>query len=43
MARFEPLTLAELPRAIWRTRLPVRFGSCDRHHRYGPAKEGRLQ
>ena len=29
MARFEPLTLAELPGAIWRTRLPVRFGSCD--------------
>ena len=29
MARFEPLTLPELPGAIWRTRLPVRFGSCD--------------
>jgi acyl-CoA thioesterase FadM len=29
MARFEPLTLSELPDGIWRTRLPVRFGSCD--------------
>jgi len=29
MARFEPLMLSELPGAIWRTRLPVRFGSCD--------------
>ena len=29
MARFEPLMLSELSGAIWRTRLPVRFGSCD--------------
>ena len=29
MARFEPLMLSELPSSIWRTRLPVRFGSCD--------------
>ena len=29
MARFEPLTLSELPGGIWRTRMPVRFGSCD--------------
>src|SRR5215216_4348400 len=29
MARFESLTLSELPGGIWRTRLPVRFGSCD--------------
>ena len=29
MARFESLTLSELPSGIWRTRLPVRFGSCD--------------
>ncbi|MEH2523173.1 hypothetical protein V1288_001082 [Bradyrhizobium sp. AZCC 2176] len=26
MARFEPLTLSELPSGIWRTRLRVRFG-----------------
>src|SRR5258708_22753817 len=29
MAAFESLTLSELPNAIWRTRIPVRFGSCD--------------
>jgi 4-hydroxybenzoyl-CoA thioesterase/acyl-CoA thioester hydrolase len=29
MARFEPLMLSSLPGGIWRTRLPVRFGSCD--------------
>jgi acyl-CoA thioesterase FadM len=29
MARFEPLTLSALPSGIWRTRLSVRFGSCD--------------
>jgi acyl-CoA thioesterase FadM len=29
MARFESLTLSELPSGVWRTRLPVRFGSCD--------------
>lgn len=29
MARFESLTLRELPNGIWRTRIPVRFGSCD--------------
>ena len=29
MARFESLTLSGLPGGIWRTRLPVRFGSCD--------------
>ena len=29
MARFESMTLSELPSGIWRTRLPVRFGSCD--------------
>jgi acyl-CoA thioesterase FadM len=29
MARFESLVLAELPATVWRTRLPVRFGSCD--------------
>ena len=29
MARFEPLTLSELPDGVWRTRLRVRFGSCD--------------
>jgi len=29
MARFESMTLSELPGGIWRTRLPVRFGSCD--------------
>ena len=29
MARFESLMLAELPNGIWRTRIPVRFGSCD--------------
>ncbi len=29
MARFEPLTLSGLPDGVWRTRIPVRFGSCD--------------
>jgi acyl-CoA thioesterase FadM len=29
MARFESLKLFELPNGIWRTRIPVRFGSCD--------------
>ena len=29
MARFESMTLSELPGGVWRTRLPVRFGSCD--------------
>ena len=29
MARFESFTLAELPNGVWRTRLVVRFGSCD--------------
>ena len=29
MARFESMTLSELPSGIWRTRLSVRFGSCD--------------
>jgi acyl-CoA thioesterase FadM len=29
MARFEPLVLSSLPGGVWRTRLPVRFGSCD--------------
>ena len=29
MARFESLTLSELPSGVWRTRLRVRFGSCD--------------
>jgi 4-hydroxybenzoyl-CoA thioesterase/acyl-CoA thioester hydrolase len=29
MARFGPLVLSDLPDGVWRTRLPVRFGSCD--------------
>src|SRR3954471_16634332 len=29
MARFEPLRLSELPDGVWRTRILVRFGSCD--------------
>src|SRR3954452_16872197 len=29
MARFESLTLSALPSGVWRTRLRVRFGSCD--------------
>src|SRR6266487_5117016 len=29
MARFESLTLSGLPSGIWRTRLRIRFGSCD--------------
>ena len=29
MARFEPLRLSELPDGVWRSRLVVRFGSCD--------------
>jgi acyl-CoA thioesterase FadM len=29
MARFEPLMLSALPGGVWRTRIPVRFGSCD--------------
>src|SRR5438309_11109008 len=29
MARFESMTLSELPSGIWRTRLRVRFGSFD--------------
>jgi 4-hydroxybenzoyl-CoA thioesterase/acyl-CoA thioester hydrolase len=29
MARFECLALSELPNGVWRTRIPVRFGSCD--------------
>ena len=29
MARFKPLTLSGLPNGVWRTRIPVRFGSCD--------------
>jgi 4-hydroxybenzoyl-CoA thioesterase/acyl-CoA thioester hydrolase len=29
MARFESLALSELPNSVWRTRLVVRFGSCD--------------
>ena len=29
MARFEPLRLSELPNGVWRSRIPVRFGSCD--------------
>lgn len=29
MARFESITLSELPNGVWRTRLVVRFGSCD--------------
>jgi len=29
MARFETLVLSELPTGVWRSRLPVRFGSCD--------------
>ena len=29
MARFESFTLSELPNGVWRTRLVVRFGSCD--------------
>jgi acyl-CoA thioesterase FadM len=29
MARFESLALSELPNGVWRTRLVVRFGSCD--------------
>ena len=29
MARFESLVLSQFPNGIWRTRLPVRFGSCD--------------
>jgi len=29
MARFESFALSELPSGVWRTRLVVRFGSCD--------------
>src|SRR3954447_6565831 len=29
MARFEPIMLSALPSGVWRTRLVVRFGSCD--------------
>jgi acyl-CoA thioesterase FadM len=29
MARFESLAFSELPNGVWRTRIPVRFGSCD--------------
>ncbi len=29
VARFESLTLCQMPEAAWRTRIPVRFGSCD--------------
>lgn len=29
MARFEPFSLSELPNGVWRTRIVVRFGSCD--------------
>jgi 4-hydroxybenzoyl-CoA thioesterase/acyl-CoA thioester hydrolase len=29
MARFEPFMLSGLPDGVWRTRLVVRFGSCD--------------
>ena len=29
MARFESFTLSEFPNGVWRTRIVVRFGSCD--------------
>ena len=29
MTRFESLMLSGLPNGVWRTRIPVRFGSCD--------------
>jgi acyl-CoA thioesterase FadM len=29
MTRFEPLRLSELPARVWRSRILVRFGSCD--------------
>jgi acyl-CoA thioesterase FadM len=29
MARFESLALSELPSGVWRSRIAVRFGSCD--------------
>ena len=29
MARFDSLALSELPRGVWRSRILVRFGSCD--------------
>ncbi len=29
MARFDSLTLSELPSGVWRTRLRIRFGACD--------------
>jgi acyl-CoA thioesterase FadM len=29
MARFKPLCISDLPGGTWRTRIPVRFGSCD--------------
>src|SRR5437879_12398347 len=29
MARFDSMTLSELPSGVWRTRLRIRFGSCD--------------
>jgi len=29
VARFEPLALSGLPQAVWRSRIPIRFGACD--------------
>ena len=29
MGRFESLSLLELPNGVWRTQIPLRFGSCD--------------